>query len=62
MGEQARQIHSRFRTSLDVIDHGIPSSYLVIPGFLGLDTAQALLTRAQQLLDEFNIEDHPLVC
>ncbi|KAH7927493.1 phytanoyl-CoA dioxygenase [Leucogyrophana mollusca] len=34
--------------------------YLRIPGFLGNDETDALLTRSKQLLDEFNIDDHPL--
>jgi len=34
--------------------------YLLIPGFLSPDETDALLTRAQQLLDNFSLEDHPL--
>lgn len=35
--------------------------YLVIPNFLPPEDAEALLKRSKELLDEFNIEDHPLV-
>jgi len=34
--------------------------YLVIPGFLSADETDTLLARSKQLLDEFNIDDHPL--
>ncbi|KAF8971171.1 phytanoyl-CoA dioxygenase [Flammula alnicola] len=34
--------------------------YLVIPNFLSLQETAALLTRSKELLDEFNVEDHPL--
>ena len=36
-------------------------SYLVIPNFLSTEETEALLDRAKQLLDEFNIDDHPRV-
>ncbi|KAI0066252.1 phytanoyl-CoA dioxygenase [Artomyces pyxidatus] len=34
--------------------------YLVVPAFLSPDETDALLARSKQLLDEFNLEDHPL--
>ncbi|PPQ90544.1 hypothetical protein CVT25_015858 [Psilocybe cyanescens] len=34
--------------------------YLVVPNFLERDEVDSLLTRSKQLLDEFNIDDHPL--
>ncbi|KAF8198119.1 phytanoyl-CoA dioxygenase [Pholiota molesta] len=33
--------------------------YLVIPNFLSSEDTEALLKRSKQLLDEFNIEEHP---
>jgi hypothetical protein len=36
-------------------------SYLIIPNFLSTEETEALLDRAKQLLDEFNIDDHPRV-
>ncbi|KAF8232174.1 phytanoyl-CoA dioxygenase [Tricholoma matsutake] len=42
------------------IDQFHRNGYLLVPGFLDLNTTQALLTRSQQLLDEFSLEDHPL--
>ncbi|KAL0956700.1 hypothetical protein HGRIS_002823 [Hohenbuehelia grisea] len=36
--------------------------YLVIPGFLSLTETNDLLSRSKQLLDEFSLDDHPLVC
>ena len=36
-------------------------SYLRIPGFLGPEETNVLLNRARQLLDEFNVDEHPLV-
>lgn len=35
--------------------------YLLVPGFLDLLDTEALLTRSKQLLDNFSLEDHPLV-
>ena len=35
--------------------------YLRLPSFLEPDQVEALLTRTKQLLDNFSIEDHPLV-
>jgi hypothetical protein len=35
--------------------------YLVVPGFLTGDETATLLARAKQLLDGFDINDHPLV-
>jgi hypothetical protein len=35
--------------------------YLVIPNFLSSEDTEALLKRSKQLLDEFNIEEHPFV-
>ncbi|THH15044.1 hypothetical protein EW146_g5372 [Bondarzewia mesenterica] len=34
--------------------------YLCIPGFLTPEESDALLARAKQLIDEFNLEEHPL--
>ncbi|KDR74989.1 hypothetical protein GALMADRAFT_248818 [Galerina marginata CBS 339.88] len=34
--------------------------YLVIPGFLSTEETEALLSRSKQLLDEFDVESHPL--
>lgn len=39
----------------------IESSYLVIPKFLSEEDTHSLLSRSKQLLDEFNIDDHPRV-
>lgn len=36
-----------------------PHRYLIVPNFLSNDDTEALLTRAKQLLDEFNVDDHP---
>lgn len=41
--------------------HWTPVSYLVIPAFLASDETDALLARSRQLLDEFSLQDHPLV-
>lgn len=38
------------------------SRYLVIPSFLNKTETDALLARSKQLLDEFSLSDHPLVC
>ncbi|TFY66842.1 hypothetical protein EVG20_g4252 [Dentipellis fragilis] len=35
--------------------------YLRIPGFLEPDETDALLTRSKQLLNDFSLEDHPLI-
>ena len=35
--------------------------YLVVPKFLSSEETNSLLTRSKELLDEFNIDDHPLV-
>lgn len=35
--------------------------YLIVPGFLTGDETATLLARAKQLLDGFDINDHPLV-
>jgi phytanoyl-CoA hydroxylase len=35
--------------------------YLIIPAFLAPDETDALLNRAKSLLDEFSLQDHPLV-
>lgn len=45
------------RTSIVTILH---CSYLVIPQFLSPEETNALLTRSKQLLDEFDIDDHPM--
>jgi phytanoyl-CoA hydroxylase len=34
--------------------------YLRIPGFLAPDETDMLLARSKQLLEDFNIDDHPL--
>jgi len=36
-------------------------SYLVIPAFLLADETDRLLIRSKQLLDDFNVDEHPLV-
>ena len=36
-------------------------SYLIIRAFLAPDETDALLTRSRLLLDEFSLQDHPLV-
>jgi hypothetical protein len=36
-------------------------SYLIIPAFLAPDETDALLNRSRSLLDEFSLQDHPLV-
>jgi hypothetical protein len=41
--------------------HWTPVSYLAIPAFLTSDETDALLARSRQLLDEFSLQDHPLV-
>ncbi|KAF8149556.1 phytanoyl-CoA dioxygenase [Crassisporium funariophilum] len=33
--------------------------YLIIPGFLSPEETDSLLTRSKQLLDDFNVDDHP---
>jgi hypothetical protein len=43
------------------IDAHTAHRYLVVPGFLTREETDTLLTRAKQLLDEFDINDHPLV-
>lgn len=35
--------------------------YLLVPGFLDSNETDTLLARAKQLLDEFRLDDHPLV-
>ncbi|EDR11956.1 uncharacterized protein LACBIDRAFT_246865, partial [Laccaria bicolor S238N-H82] len=37
------------------------NGYLIIPGFLSAQEAEELLSRSKQLLDDFDINDHPLV-
>ena len=49
------------RPTLIPIEHRTIGSYIVIPGFLATDETDALLARSRQLLDEFSLEDHPLV-
>lgn len=36
-------------------------SYLIVPAFLSQGETDALLTRSRLLLDEFSLQDHPLV-
>ncbi|KAF8876707.1 phytanoyl-CoA dioxygenase [Gymnopilus junonius] len=47
-----------------MVDHDIEPtfvpSYLVIPNFLSKEDTESLLTRSKHLLDEFDVEDHPL--
>ena len=38
-----------------------PPRYLLIPRFLSTEDTDALLKRAQRLLEEFSLDDHPLV-
>ncbi|KAF8718596.1 hypothetical protein AX14_011747 [Amanita brunnescens Koide BX004] len=42
------------------IDQFYNNGYLVIPGFLTREETDTLLARAKQLLDEFDINEHPL--
>lgn len=42
------------------IDEFHEKGYLLVPKFLDLVETEVLLKRAQQLLDEFSIDDHPL--
>ncbi|EIM83067.1 phytanoyl-CoA dioxygenase [Stereum hirsutum FP-91666 SS1] len=42
------------------VDKFYNDGYLCLPGFLSKADTDALLTRAQQLLDQFSLEDHPL--
>ena len=49
------------RPTLIPIEHRTLDSYIVIPGFLAADETDALLARSRQLLDEFSLQDHPLV-
>ncbi|TDL24155.1 phytanoyl-CoA dioxygenase [Rickenella mellea] len=44
----------------DQIDRFNTDGYLCVPGFLASDETIELLDRAKQLLDQFNVEDHPL--
>jgi hypothetical protein len=37
------------------------SSYLLVPGFLDPLETEVLLNRSKALLDNFDIDDHPLV-
>lgn len=41
--------------------HHVTHRYLVIPGFLSPEDTNDLLTRSKQLLDEFDVDTHPLV-
>ena len=43
------------------IIHDDGHRYLVVPKFLSSEETNSLLTRSKELLDEFNIDDHPLV-
>jgi len=42
------------------IDQFHKNGYLVIPNFLSSEDTSALLTRSKQLLDEFDVDSHPL--
>jgi len=45
-----------------IVDHQFSTSrYLVIPRFVDKKDVDALLGRAKQLLDDFSLDDHPLV-
>lgn len=35
--------------------------YLVVPGFLSEDQTNSLMVRTKELLDDFTLENHPLV-
>ena len=48
--------------STNYADIFVTLRYLVIPNFLTPEDTDALLTRSKQLLDEFDVESHPLVC
>jgi len=50
-----------FPTELNPLHNGDLHRYLVVPGFLSNEDTEALLVRAKQLLDDFNIDDHPFV-
>ena len=50
-----------FMVKLGIISVDTSHSYLRIPGFLSREDTDALLTRARQLLQNFSLEDHPLV-
>lgn len=41
------------------VDRFYKNGYLIVPGFLTPDDTQAVLARAKQLLEEFDINDHP---
>lgn len=41
------------------VDQFYQNGYLCVPGFLSADDVNALLERSKQLLDEFNVENHP---
>ncbi|KAF8893401.1 phytanoyl-CoA dioxygenase [Infundibulicybe gibba] len=53
------QIHQRFDDTALLIPCLI-YSYLVIPNFLGAHDTEALLSRSKGLLDEFDVDNHPL--
>jgi hypothetical protein len=38
-----------------------PTRYLVIPGFFSQGAVEAMLTRAKELIDEVDLESHPMV-
>ncbi|KIJ67693.1 hypothetical protein HYDPIDRAFT_107159 [Hydnomerulius pinastri MD-312] len=42
------------------VDQFYRDGYIRIPSFLSQDQVSSLLLRSKQLLDEFNLEDHPL--
>ncbi|KAF4620681.1 hypothetical protein D9613_000217 [Agrocybe pediades] len=44
----------------DQIDKFHKDGYLVIPGFLSQEDTDLLLTRSKELLDDFDVETHPL--
>lgn len=46
----------RYSSSLLCVDR-----YLVLPGFFNQDAVEAMLNRAKQLIDEVDLETHPMV-
>ncbi|KIL66360.1 hypothetical protein M378DRAFT_75295, partial [Amanita muscaria Koide BX008] len=45
--------------TLKTLSQFYKNGYLIVPGFLTPDDTQAVLARAKQLLEEFDINDHP---
>jgi hypothetical protein len=55
MGESARLNCPSSEQETDIL------SYLIVPSFLTSDDVKELLARSRQLLEEFSLDDHPLV-